>query len=102
MGANRLFVFPFEIEAQRTSYKWYYLPNKEIKTYNVMINGQIFFDQSIRNNLITFDNIRKTATGQGYDYTTGCLRDYIYFKNCYKMIDLRAHQAADANPKAIQ
>ena len=102
MGANRLFVFPFENEAQRTSYKWYYLPNKEIKTYNVMINGQIFFDQSIRNNLITFDNIRKTATGQGYDYTTGCLRDYIYFKNCYKMIDLSAHQAADANPKAIQ
>ena len=102
MGANRLFVFPFENEAQRTSYKWYYLPNKEIETYNVMINGQIFFDQSIRNNLITFDNIRKTATGQGYDYTTGCLRDYIYFKNCYKMIDLSAHQAADANPKAIQ
>ena len=67
-----------------------------------MINGQIFFDQSIRSNLITFDNIRKTATGQGYDYTTGCLRDYIYFKNCYKMIDLSAHQAADANPKAIQ
>ena len=67
-----------------------------------MINGQNFFDQSIRNNLITFDNIRKTATGQGYDYTTGCLRDYIYFKNYYKMIDLSAHQASHANPKAVQ
>ena len=51
-----------------------------------MINGQNIFDQPIRNNLITFDNIRKIATGQGDDYTTGCLLDYNYFKNYYKMI----------------
>ena len=34
----------------------------------------------------TYTNVRKIATGQGHDYTIGCLLDYIYFKNYYKMI----------------
>ena len=34
----------------------------------------------------TCKTVRKIATGQGHDYTTGCLLDYIYFKNYYKMI----------------
>ena len=32
-----------------------------------MIHGQNIFDQPIRNNFITYDNIRKIATGQGDD-----------------------------------
>ena len=66
-----------------------------------MIEGKNFFDQSIKNNE---ENIRKIATGQVDDYTTGCLLDYIYFKNYYKMIavDLSKQQALDADPKAIQ
>ena len=51
-----------------------------------MIDGQSFFDQRVKNNLITVDNIRKIATGQGDGYTTGCLLDYNYFNNYYKMI----------------
>ena len=41
---------------------------------------------------ITYDNIQKIATGQGDDCTTGCLLDYDYFKENYKLIaiDLRA------------
>ena len=35
-----------------------------------MIDGQIFFDQPVRNNLITYDNIRKISTGQGDDCTS--------------------------------
>ena len=46
-----------------------------------MIDGKNFFDQPVKNNKITFGNIRKLATGQRDDYTTGCLLDYIYFKN---------------------
>ena len=34
----------------------------------------------------TYENIRKIATGKGDDYTTGCLLDYPYFKDNYKMI----------------
>ena len=38
-----------------------------------------FFDQPIKNNKVTYENIRKIATGQGDDYTTGCLLDYSSF-----------------------
>ena len=103
-GVNRLFVLAFENDAQRTSNKWYYIPNVEIKDYNVMIDGKNFFDQPIKNNKVTYENIRKIATGQGDDYTTGCLLDYSYFKDHYKMIaiDLSKQQALDADPRAIQ
>ena len=103
-GINRLFVLAFENDTQRTSSKRYYLPNVEIKDYNVMIDGKNFFDQPIKNDKITYENIRKIATGQGDDYTTGCLLDYAYFKDYYKMIsiDLSKQQAFNADPRAIQ
>ena len=69
-----------------------------------MIDGKNFFDQPVKNDKVTYENIRKIATGRGDEYTTGCLLDYIYFKNYYKMIavDLSKQQALDADPKAIQ
>ena len=69
-----------------------------------MIHGQYFFDQPVNYNLLTYDNIRKIATGQGDDYTNGCLLDYIYFKTYYKMIaiDLSKQEALDTDLKAIQ
>ena len=39
-GANRLFVLAFENDAQGTSNRMYYIPNVEIKDYNVMIDGK--------------------------------------------------------------
>ena len=103
-GINRVFVLAFENDNDRTSDEEYYLPTVEIKDYNIVINGENFFDQSIKNNKLTYDNIRKLATGQGDDYTTGCLLDYPYFKDTYKMIavDLSKQQALDADPRAIQ
>ena len=50
-----------------------------------MIDGKIFFDQSIKNDLIAYENIRNIATAPGDDYTTGCLLDYNYFENYCKM-----------------
>ena len=85
-GVNRLFILAFEDDEQRTSHKAYYIPNVEIKDYNIMINGENFFDQPIKTNKVTYENIRKIATGQGDDYTTGCLLDYSYFVDTYKMI----------------
>ena len=52
-GVNRLFVLAFEDDAQRISNKRYYIPNVEIKDYNVMIDGKNFFDQPIKNNKVT-------------------------------------------------
>ena len=69
-----------------------------------MIDGRNVFDQPIKNNLVTYDNIWKIATGLGDDCTTDCLLDYNYFNNYYKMIaiDLSQQQALDADLKAIQ
>ena len=102
-GVNRLFVLSFENEDDRTSHSTYYLPKVEIKDYNVMIDGRNFFDQPINSDLKTYENIRKIATGQGDDYTTGCLLDYSYFKEDYRMIaiDLSKQQVFDANAGAI-
>ena len=103
-GVNRLFVLAFENDDDRTSDDQYYLPTLEIKDYNVMINGENFFDHPIKNNKVTYENIRKIATGQGDDYATGCLLDYSYFADTYKMIAvyLSKQQALDADPRAIQ
>ena len=67
-----------------------------------MIDGKNLFDQPIKNDKVTYRNIRK-ITGQGDDYTTGCLLEYTYFKKYCKMIaiDLSKQQALDDDPKAI-
>ena len=66
-----------------------------------MINGENFFDQPIKNNKVTYENI---ATGQGDDYTTVCLLVYPYFKDSCNMvaIDSNKQQALDTDPRAIQ
>ena len=103
-GVNRLFVLAFENDDDRTSDREYYLPTVEIKDYNNMINGENFFDQPIKNRGITYNNIRKIAIGYGDDNTTGCLLDYPYFIDTYKMIavDLSRQKALDADPRAVQ
>ena len=69
-----------------------------------MIDGRNVFDQPVKNNKITYENIRKIATGKGDGYTSDCLLDYTFFKNNYTMIvvDLSKQQALDAGPKPIQ
>ena len=68
-----------------------------------MIDVQDLFDQPVKNYLITH-NIQKIATGQADGYATGCLLDYNYFNNYYKMIaiGLSKQQALEADTKAIQ
>ena len=80
------------------------LPKVEIKDYNVMIDGKNFFDQSINSMTKTHENIKKIATGQWHNYRTGCLLDYPYFKDNYKLIaiGLRKQQALDVDPREIQ
>ena len=69
-----------------------------------MVHGKNFFDQQVKNDLKTYNNIRKIATGQVNDYTTVCLLDYLYFEKYYKLnaIDLSKQQKLDAVPRAIQ
>ena len=69
-----------------------------------MVDGKNFFDQSINNDFKTYENIRKIATGKGDDYTTGCLLNYPYFKENFKIIaiDLSKQQSLDADLRAIE
>ena len=53
----------------------------------------------MNNDIKTYENIRKIATGQGGDYPTGCLLDYPYFKENFKIIpiDLNKQPALDVD-----
>ena len=84
------------------SHNQYHLPTVQIKDYNIIIDGRNFFDQPIKNDLKTYDNIKKIVTGQGDDYTTGWLLDYSYFKKYYKLIAIDLSKQQDADLKAIQ
>ena len=85
-GFRRLFVLANAIvagaandEAGMKDNKKYFLPKREIKNYNVLIDGRNFYDQSINDLIKQHDEVRKVSTGQGDDNTTGCLLDYAYF-----------------------
>ena len=66
------------------------------------INWKKFFDQLDKNNIRTYDKIQRT--GQEDDYTAGCLLDYPFSNEHYKLItiDLRKQQELDVDPKATQ
>ena len=68
-----------------------------------MLDKRNLFDPPIRNNIKTYENIKKIAPDQGDDYVSGFLLDP-YFKEDYKLIaiDLSKQQALDGDPKAIQ
>ena len=69
-----------------------------------MINGENLFDQPIKDNKVTYENITKVAIDKGDNYTTGCLLDYPYFRDNYKMIavDSSRQEALDPDPRKIQ
>ena len=56
-GVNTRFLLAFENDAEIISKKRYYIPNVEIKDYNVMIDEKIFFDQPVKNDKVTYENI---------------------------------------------
>ena len=68
--------------------KKHFLPRGKIENCNILIDGRNW----------------KLLTGQGDDYATGCLLDYAYFKDNYRLIalDLNKQKALDADLRAIQ
>ena len=60
-------------KVKRNSHTKYFLPRVNITDYNVLIDDRNFYDQSVNDQIKTYEEIRKTATGQGDDYTTECL-----------------------------
>ena len=86
---HRLFVLAYANEDDRTSYSQYYVPNNEIKNYNVIFDGKPFFELPVKNIEETYQKI--IDMGYNDDYTVGNLIDFEYFKQHYKLItiDLR-------------
>ena len=106
-GVNKLFVFPYESGDNVTdenSYRKYFLPRIKIENYNIKIDGRNFYDQPINDSIKQYDENRKISTGQGDDYTTGCLLGFSYFEKNYKLIaaDLSKQKALDEDSRAIQ
>ena len=62
---------PFNDTVFKNSYRKYFLPRVNITNYNVLIDIRNFCDQPINDMIKQYDKIRKIATGQRDDYTTG-------------------------------
>ena len=111
-GVKRLFVLAYFIaagnnadqEAGIKNNKKYFLPRGEIKNYNVLIDGRNFYDQPINDIIKQYDEVRKVSMGYGDDYTTGCLLDYAYYKDNYRLVavDLSKQKDLDVDSRAIQ
>ena len=104
-GTNRLFVFAYlnDVSSRVISQGKYFLLRAKIENYNIEIDGRNFYDQPI-NDLIKQYDVRRISTGQGDDYATGCLLDFAYFKNNYRLdaADLIKQTVLDADSRAIQ
>ena len=62
------------------SFKKYFLPRVKIENCNIESDGRNFYDQPVNDSIKQYDEVRKVSTGQGDDYTTGCLLDFGYFE----------------------
>ena len=83
---NRLFVLPFKNEDEEIndgfSFSKYFMPNVQIKDFNLLIDGKQFFDVPIKNK----EEACEITEMSKNDYTTGNLLDYKYFSKHYKLI----------------
>ena len=75
----------------------------KIEDCNIEIDGRTFYDQPINGSIKQYDEVTKASTGQGVDYTTGCLLDYKYFQGNYRLTaaDLSKQKALDADSRPI-
>ena len=69
---SRLFVLSFDNNNDRIAITGNFLPKLEIKDYNVIIGGQNFFDETVKDHMAAYDNIRRITTGQSNDDTICC------------------------------
>ena len=76
----------------------------DIEDYSIDIDGSYFYGQQINDQIKKYDKVRITTTGQGDDYETACLLDYVYFEKGYELIaaDLSKQKLLDANSRVIQ
>ena len=57
------------------------------------------FEQLVKNDIRSYENISKTDTGEEGEYRNGCLLDYKYFT--LDVIGLYKRQALNIDPKGM-
>ena len=104
-----MFVFPYiggggNNIIMEDAYRKYFLSRLKIENYNIENDARNFYDQPINDSIKQYNKIWKIFTGQGDDYTTGCLFDFAYFQKNYRLIavDLSKQKALDTDSRAIQ
>ena len=68
----------------RDSFSHYYVPNLEIKDFNVLVDGKSFFDLPVKNEEEAYE--KTIELSRNNNYTTGNLLDFAYFKEHYRLI----------------
>ena len=106
VGVKRLLVLVYsnqDKDSKISKTQRYYLRKGIIDNYNVIINGKNIYDHAVDSDIKQYEEIRKLTTGKVEGYTTGCLLDYDYIKNYYRLIevDLSRQKELDADPKVI-
>ena len=106
-GVNSLFVFAYiggdgNNIITEDSHQKYFLLRLKIENCDIEIDGGNSYDQSINDLIKQYNKIRKTSTGPGDDYTTGCSLDFAYFEKNYRLIaaDLSKQKVLDADSRA--
>ena len=69
---------------KRDYFSYYYVPNVEIKDFNVLIDWKSFFDLPVKNEEEAYEKIIDISNNN--DCTTGNLLDFAYFKTNYRLI----------------
>ena len=100
-NVNRLFILSFESEDDRTCYYKYYVASVEIEDYNLLIDGNEFFELPVKNLEETYEKIIQITDHSGY-YTRGNLLDYKYFKEHYKLIAIDLSKQIELENKDIK
>ena len=86
-SVNRLFVLSFPRNNNtdsRYSFSNYYVPKVKVNDFNILIDGKIFFDLSVKKDEEAYGKI--IDMGNSNDYTTGNLLDYAYYEKHYRLI----------------
>ena len=88
-NVNRLFVISFKSgDDDSTKYYFYqyYMPFKEIKGFNALIDNKAFFEQPVKNKQEAYE--KRIEMSRNNDYTTGNVLNYLYHQNYYKLIGI--------------
>ena len=77
------------------------MPSIETKDFNVLIDGNAFFELPVKNIEETYEKITQITDHSGY-YTRGNLLDYEYFKEHYKLIAIDLSKQIELKNKNIK